>query len=273
MSRSPRAALVVIVVVGVALVALSLVDGWIVHDREIRGEGYRHSQTFISAWRSVAVPVLSLGVVGAAATAALALARLAGVARVPAWTLPAGAVAALALVATSVAPLSSDSHVTSVDLGPGPLTWVGLALGVAMLAAAALVAAPGARGWLVLGVAGAVLLVAGIGARSFLVTASAPSNQDWSDGTYVLDGSDAPVELVIDDGTYRIGDRYAGTWEGSGGWTVALDDDPACPGSRGAYHARDEVGDGNLRFVRIVDTCEEGARAELLESGTWVRQP
>lgn len=267
-----RLALLAIVLLGVAIFALSFVNGWIVHDREIRGEGYRHSQTLLSAWRSVAIPVLSLGAVVAPVTAALALARVAG-RRVPAWTLLAGSVTTLALVSTSIAPLGWDGHTTSVDLSPGLLTWVGLALGVAMVAAAALVAAPGARRWLVVALIGAILLGVGIGARAVVLTVSGPSNQKWSDGTYVLDISASPVELVIEDGTYRIGGRFAGTWEGSGGWTVALDDDPACPGSRGAYHARDAGGDGDLRFVRIVDTCEDGARAELLEAGTWVRQP
>jgi hypothetical protein len=53
---------------------------------------------------------------------------------------------------------------------------------------------------------------------------------------------------------------------------VIIDGDPACPDSRGTYHARD-AGDENLYFVKVVDTCADGARAADLETGTWVRVP
>ena len=51
-----------------------------------------------------------------------------------------------------------------------------------------------------------------------------------------------------------------------------VDDDPACPDSRGAYHAHG-VDDEDLRFVMVVDTCEDGARAADLETGIWERDP
>jgi hypothetical protein len=270
--RSSRA-LAVVAVIGIAIFALSFVNGWIVHDREIRGEGYRHSETVLSAWRSVAVPVLTIGVVVALATAVAAVIRLTSIATVPSWLLAAGSVVSLALLATSLAPLGWDGHTTSIDLRPAILTWIGLGLAALMLAAVAVGVPPGMRTWTVLGVVGLAILVGGVAGRQVLLTASGPSNQNWSDGTYVLDAPDGPVELVIADGTYRLGERWAGAWEGSGGWTVALDDDPACAGARGAYHAHGEgPEDMDLRFVMIVDTCEGGARAELLESGIWERQ-
>jgi hypothetical protein len=265
-------ALAIVAVIGVAIFALSFVNGWIVHDREIRGEGYRHSEILLSAWRSVAAPVLSAGAVVALATAVAAVVRLTNLAAVPAWLLAAGAVVSLAALATSVVPLGWDGHTTSIDLRPAILTWVGLGLATVMLAAVAVAAPAGMRAWAILGVVGAAVLVGGVAGRQVVLTASGPSNQNWSDGTYALDGAEASLTLVIADGRYQLGERWAGAWEGSGGWTVALDDDPACPDARGAYHAHGEGPDGtDLRFVRIVDTCDE--RSELLESGSWARQP
>jgi hypothetical protein len=267
-------ALAVVAVIGVAIFALSFVNGWIVHDREIRGEGYRHSEILLSAWRSVAVPVLGIGVVLALVTSLGAVARLVANLALPGWLLVGGAMGSLAIVASSIVPLSWDGFTTSVDLRPAALTWVGLVLAAGMLGAAALATPPGQRGWAVLGAGGALLLVAAVVARQAVLTVSGPSNQVWTDGTYLLADGDGTVALVIADGRYRLGDRWAGAWEGSGGWTVALDEDEACPGSRGAYHARAAGTDGvDLRFVKIVDTCEDGARAEVLESGTWERQP
>ncbi len=272
---SERRALLAVAVAGIALFALSFVNGWVVHDREIRGEGFRHSETLLSAWRSVAVPVLSVGAIAAAGTAVAAVVQLARPGSIPRWLLVAGSVVVLAVVASSLVPLGWNGHTTSIDLRPGFLTVAGLVLAIVMLAAA--VVASGASGPAWIGVAVGVVLVAGaaVGGRWAVLTVSGPSNQRWEDGTYVRDaGTGAELTLTIDDGGYRIDDRWAGTWE-SGGGTVALDDDPACPGSRGAYHAHGE-GEGDapdLRFVKIVDTCGGGERAADLEGGIWERQP
>ena len=51
---------------------------------------------------------------------------------------------------------------------------------------------------------------------------------------------------------------------------MVIDDDPACPGSRGTYHAHGEADEG-LRFVKVVDTCADGARARDFETGIWLR--
>jgi hypothetical protein len=68
--------LVAIAVAGAAIFALSFVNAWIVHDRELRGEGYRFVQYFLSAWRGVGMPVLTVSAVAALATAAWAVAAL-----------------------------------------------------------------------------------------------------------------------------------------------------------------------------------------------------
>lgn len=266
-------ALAVIAVLGLAIFGLSFVNGWIVHARELRGEGYRHSVILLSAWRSVAIPVLSVGALVALVTAVAAGARLARIGSVPGWLLAGGSVASLALIGSSLAPIGWDGHAMSIDLRPAPLTWVGLGIAALMVVAMAVAFPPDRRGWAVLAALGAGLLLAGVGGRQLVLTASGPSNQNWSDGTYVLTAGNRSATLVIDDGSYRIDDRWAGSWEGSEGWTIALDDDPACPGSRGAYHAHGEGARGvDLRFVTIVDTCRDGERSELLESGIWERR-
>ncbi len=270
-----RRALLAIATAGVAILALSFVNGWIVHDLEIRGEGFRHSEVLLSAWRSVAFPVLSLAAIIAAATAVGAVVILARPGVLPRWLLVAGALAVVALVASSLVPLSWDGFTTRIDLRPGILTAVGLILAVVMLVAAWIAAGIGIGAAAPFAFAGLVVAGAAVGGRWAVLTVSGPSNQAWEDGAYVRSADDLPpLTLTIEDGTYRIDDRWMGTWEGSGGWTIAVDGDPACPDARGAYHAR-RAGedDGDLRFVKIVDTCRDGERASDLESGIWVRQP
>ena len=270
-----RRALLVIAIAGAAILALSFGNGWIVHDREVRGEGFRHSEILLSAWRSVAIPVLSLAAIFAAATAVGAVIILARPEALPRWLLVAGAVAVVALVASSLVPLSWDGFTTSIDLRPGVLTAVGLILAIVMLVGACVAAGIGRGAAATLAIAGLVVAGAAVGGRWAVLTVTGPSNQAWQDGTYVRLGSDLPpLTLTIEDGAYRIDDRWSGAWEGSGGWTIALDDDPACPESRGAYHAHGEGDDEkDLRFVKIVDTCRQSERASDLETGIWVRQP
>lgn len=77
--------------------------------------------------------------------------------------------------------------------------------------------------------------------------------------------------MTLTETTYVIGDRWSGTFESSG-CPIILDDDPACPTTRGTYHAHG-VADDDLRFVMVVDPCMNGARAADLETGTWERDP
>ena len=90
--------LLLIAAAGIAVFALSFVNAWIVHDREIRGEGYRHAQHFLSAWRGEGMPVLTIAAFGALATAlyALILRRRPSLVRLP---LLVGAVIVFAIVA------------------------------------------------------------------------------------------------------------------------------------------------------------------------------
>jgi hypothetical protein len=171
--------------------------------------------------------------------------------------------------------LGWDGHTTSVDLRPGYLAAVGVALAIAMLVVAWVAAGIGTGRWAPIAAIGVLLAAVAVGGRSAILAASGPSNQAWEDGTYVRTGDGlGALTLTIEDGAYRIGDRWAGAWEGSGGWTVALDGDPACPDSRGAYHAHGAgAHDTDLRFVKIVDTCRDGERARDLEAGIWERQP
>jgi hypothetical protein len=270
-----RRALLLVAIAGAAILALSFVNGWIVHDREIRGEGFRHSETLLSAWRSVAIPILGPAAVIAGATAAAAVLIRSRPDALPHWLLVAGSMAVLALVASSIVPLGWNGHTMSIDLRPAFLTAIGLLLAVAMLVGSSIAAGIGARAWTAIAIAGVVTGAAAVGGRWAILTVTGPSNQAWEDGTYVRSGEDLePLTLTIEDGTYRIDDLWSGAWEGSGGWTIAVDDDPACPDSRGAYHAHGEGDDEmDLRFVKIVDTCADGERASDLESGVWMRQP
>jgi hypothetical protein len=264
--------LVAAAVAGVAVFALSFVNGWILHDRELRGEGYRHVQVLLSAWRGVGMPVLSVGAVAALAGGLWSLVLLRRP-TLPTWPLLAAGVVALSLVAASVWPVAQDSHASSVDLSPSLLVPVGLVLTAVLLVAGVTVARPSRR-WLPV-TAAAVLVLGGLGAggRWAVLQAAEGDGRHWSDGSYTREatGGEATETLVIDGGRFSIGSRWSGTWEWSG-WTVVLDDDPACPDARGAYHAHGE-GDADLRFVRIVDTCGDGARGADLETGIWIRDP
>jgi hypothetical protein len=264
--------LILIAVCGLAIFGLSFVNAWIVHDREIRGEGYRHAQHFVSAWRGVGMPVLTVGALAAIATAGWALA----VARRPAlraWPLCVGAGVVLGVLLATAVPVGQDSHASSVDLSAGPLLPVGAVLALAMIAGSLVVAGP--RRPLVLTVAaiGTAALLGGAGGRWAGLQLGEGEGRHWSDGSYTRGATagEGTETLTIRDGAFAIADRWGGRWEWSG-WTVSLDGDPACPDSRGTYHAHG-VGDEDLRFVKVVDTCADGARGADLEAGIWERDP
>jgi hypothetical protein len=271
MSRA--AWLAVLAVSGAAFFGLSFVNAWIVHDRELLGEGYRHLETMVGAWRTRGVPVLTVAALLAlvvAATAAAGLVR----SRPPAgrWLL-LGSVGVAALSVAAAVPIGQSGHASSVDLRVGPLGAAGIGLAAVMALASVAIAAPSGRALAGFLAGGLVVAGAAVGIRWLDLHAAEGTGAHWADGTYArpAEAGFAAMTLTVEDGRYRLGGRWAGTWEGSG-WTVVLDDDPACPDSRGAYHAHGE-GDADLRFVKVVDTCEEGARAEALEAGTWRREP
>jgi hypothetical protein len=264
--------LVAIAVAGAAIFALSFVNAWIVHDRELRGEGFRFVQYYLSAWRGLGMPVLTVAALTALATAGWAVAALRRPSLV-AWPLMMGSVVALGLIVAGAWPVSRDGHASSVDLSPGLLLPVGMVLGAVMFRGAQSVARPSRRGRLVLGLAAVAVIVAGAGARQLGLQLAEGTGRHWSEGSYARPamGDRAAATLTIGDGTFRVDDRWSGIWEWSG-WTVVLDDDPACPGSRGAYHAHGEENEA-LRFVKVVDTCVDGERAADFETGIWERLP
>jgi hypothetical protein len=155
----------------------------------------------------------------------------------------------------------------------GPILPVGALLAALMVLAAGAVARPPAIAIGALAAIGLLALGGGVAARWVGLQWAEGSGEHWAEGSYTRAAAgDLPAAtLTIEGGRFAIGERWAGTWESSG-WTVVLDDDPSCPDSRGTYHAHGE-GEADLRFVKVVDTCEDGARAAALEAGIWVRVP
>jgi len=258
---------------GIAIFALSFVNAWIVHDREVRGEGYRFVQHFVSAWRGAGMPVLTLGVATALAAAVAAVLSLRGRLRVPPALILVGSCLSVGLIASAAWPVSQDGHASSVNLSIGLVLPIGIALGIVMVAAAVRLARPPHA---LLGVAllvGVVGLAGGAGGRWLGLQVAEGTGRHWSEGSYTraATAGEATETLTISGETVSIGDRWSGSWEWSG-WTVVIDDDPACPDSRGTYHAHG-ANDEDLRFVMVVDTCGDGARAADLEAGIWERDP
>ena len=265
--------LIVVAAAGVAIVGLSFVNAWIVHDREVRGEGYRFVQHAVGAWRGVGMPVLTLGVVLALAVAAGALGALAGRLGVRPWLLLLGSIVALGLIGSGAWPVSQSGHASSVSLSAGIVLPVAIGLAVLMVVAGVALARP-SRGLLVAGgLAGLVALGGGAAGRWLGLQVAEGTGRHWSEGSYTRQATaEQPTEtLTISGETVSVGERWGGSWEWSG-WTVVIDNDPACPDSRGTYHAHG-VDDEDLRFVKVVDTCLDGARAADLETGIWERVP
>lgn len=264
--------LIIMAVAGLAIFALSFVNLWLFHDREVRGEGYRFVQIVLSAWRGQgAVGVLTAGVVLALVVGIGAALAALGVVRVPAAVLLIGSTLVLGLVASALWPVSRLGFASDVHLSPAWLVPVGIALALAMVVAAVAIARPPAM----LATIGAIVVLVAFGGgaagRSWLLDQSSNDNQFWSEGSYARAAAgDQPAEvLTIDGQRVTINDRWSGTWETSG-WAASIEDDPACPDVRGTYHVHD-AGDGAIRFVKIIDTCRDGERAADLETGIWER--
>ncbi|HEX2194911.1 MAG TPA: hypothetical protein VHK63_08175 [Candidatus Limnocylindria bacterium] len=263
--------------IGVVLLVLSFVPQWLVHDREVRGEGYRHVTITLSAWRVPAAPVLPAAIVASAFSALAAGVGLIG-RPVPRWVGIGAAGVATLVLAAQLVPIARDGHTTSVDLRPA---WaLAVAIPLAALQLVASVAAdrpiprpPRPHAVLLVAAAVATVVLAGAGRQATLIAAE-PTGEHWSEGTYVREATGAvpAATLVIADGRFEIAGRWSGTWEGVG-LTVVIQGDPACPEARGAYHVHDEGPDGrDIRFVKVLDVCRDGERAEDLETGIWVRQ-
>jgi hypothetical protein len=148
---------------------------------------------------------------------------------------------------------------------------VGIGLAILMFVAAVAVARPSLGLTVAAVTLGAVALGGGALGQSFALAAGEGTGRHWSEGSYTrtATGGEPTETLTIAGETVSISDRWGGSFEWSG-WTVVIDNDPACPDSRGTYHAHG-VGEEDLRFVKVVDTCQDGARAADLETGTWER--
>jgi hypothetical protein len=194
-------------------------------------------------------------------------------AALPAWPLVPTSAIVVGLVIAAAWPVSQDMHTSSVDLSIGPVLPVGLVLAIAMLVGSVAVVRPSRLVLVAVAGIGVVALAVGAGGRWLGLQLVEGTGRHWSEGDYVRAATDGEPEevLTIGEGTFAVSDRWTGTWEWSG-WTVVVDDDPACPDSRGAYHAHG-VGEEDLRFVKVVDTCQDGARAADLETGIWERRP
>jgi hypothetical protein len=218
------------------------------------------------------MPVLTIAALGALGTAGWAVVLLRR-GTLPDWPLVPSSAVVVGFILAAAWPVSQDMHTSSVDLSTGPLLPVGLMLAIAMLVASVAAVRPSRRALASAAGIAVVALVVGAGGRWLGLQLVEGTGRHWSEGDYVraATGGEPEEVLTIGDGTFTISDRWTGTWEWSG-WTVVVDDDPACPDSRGAYHAHG-VGEEDLRFVKIVDTCRDGARAADLETGVWERRP
>jgi hypothetical protein len=243
-----------------ALLALSLIPEWLVHHRELRGEGYRSLVVGLTAWqlRSGSLPVLGGAVALAAAVGALVVAR-------PSWRpwASVGAAAVLGLLLAGLVPVSTVGHISRLWIGPG---WA-LVVAIVLAAGIAVLVLRGTRPSRSIAVAAlAALLVSagmGTGTRMLQLELVEGATPNWSDGTWHrADG--ASGELVLDEGTFAL-DGWSGQMEPAG-INVILTDDAGCPDARGFYRVR-TVDDGVL-WERVIDTCADGARAEALE-GIW----
>ena len=256
---------------GIAIFALSFVQGWIVQERELRGEGYRFVQIMLSAWRGFAMPVSALAAAGALGVALLAAGSALGRLHLPPWALLAGSAFVAGLVAASAWPVMQSGHASTVRLNPAWLLPIVVVLAIGMVVGSAAAVRPSRRVAIGAALVGLVAAGGGASARWLGLQLVEGTGEHWEVGSYTRPAIDGePTEtMTLTEETYVIGDRWSGTFESSG-WTVVFDHDPACPGSRGTYHAHG-VEEEHLRFVMVVDTCLDGERAADLQAGIWQR--
>jgi hypothetical protein len=258
------------VLVAIGLLALSVIPRWIVHHRELTGEGYRTVLTELSAWHGPLLPA-AIGVGLAVIGGAMAAARLAGYGRLPRGAVVVAELAALAVLAAFAWPVAYARNAVSLSLTPGWAAWLAIALAAVGAVAAGLAVRWGPRR-LAIAIGLAALLAMGtVGGRTLglrLATGTGEHHQEGSYSRVAIDGEPAET-LTIEDGRYTIGSRWSGTFLVAGP-LVSLVDDPACPGVRGTYHLY-AAGGQDVQFVKVIDTCQDGARARVLETGTWAR--
>lgn len=247
-----------------ALVALSFVPAWLLHHRELSGEGYRSLVIGLTAWqlRSGSLPVLGAAVVvtGLAAAVALALPAARG------WAI-VGVAGSLGLLLAGLVPLTQVGHVSRIWINPGWALGVAILLVAASSALAVRTARPSRRVMVAAAVALVLAAAGGLGIRALQLHLFEGPSPNWSDGAWErIDGRGGA--LVLDDGTFRLG-GWSGTMEPAG-INVILTEDPACPDARGFYRVRNV--EGGVLWEKVVDVCADGARAAELE-GVWREAP
>ena len=257
---------------GLTIFAISFVQGWIVHERELRGEGYRFVRIFLSAWRGVAIPVTAAAAVAALAVGLLAVAAALGRIRPSDWLLIAVRRSSSASSAhrpgrscrTGMRHPSRSARGGSSDRARARPAHAGRQRGRRrgrpagssghrrVLAVVAFAGGAGGR-WLGLQLAEGTGALGGWLLHPYRDRRPADRDDDPH-------RSDVPHRRALVGNIRELG------------WTVVLDDDPACPTARGTYHAHG-VDEADLRFVMVVDPCMDGARAADLETGIWNRDP
>lgn len=248
----------------VALLALSFVPAWLVHHRELQGEGYRSLVIGLTAWqlRSGSLPVLGGAVLVVSASALVALALPAA----RRWA-TVGLATSLGLLLAGFVPLTQVGHISRVWITPGWALGVAIVLVGATAALAGSGARPGRRTVVVAAMALVIALAAGAGIRALQLHLFEGPSPNWSDGTWrQVDGTSG--DLVIDGRAFRL-DEWSGALEPAG-INVIITEDPACPEARGFYRVRNV--ESGVLWEKVVDVCAGGARAEALE-GVWRQAP
>ena len=264
------AALAVLIAAG--LVVLSFVPGWVIHVRHQGGHGLTAITAVWNAWQGRALPVLPLAMGLAAVAAALAAVELARPGRPPGWVRLAASLGCLALLAASALTIERAGHASRVVVSAGWPLFAGIALALALVAAAVPVVRWDRRTLLVAGGAGVLLLAAGVAGRVAALNLAEGDPRTYSVGTYVRPAASGQpaATLRLGDGRYELEGRWSGTLSGPG-LVVVLTDDPACPEARGSYRIF-PVGEDDIRWNMIVDLCADGERGRDLTTGVWQLQ-
>ncbi len=272
--RNVRLAAGALVVVSAALVALSVVDGWVIHVRHQGGHGLTAITAVWNAWQGRAWPILPLAMAAAALAVLLGGIEVVRPGRLPRWPRLAASLTCLAFLVASTWPLEHAGHASRVEVTGGWPLYVGIGLSLLMVLAALLpLSPPNPRGLALAGGAAAVLLALAVGGRVLALDLVEGDARSYSAGTYVRPASDGvpAATLRLGEGTYELQSRLSGTLSGRG-LVVVLTGDPACPDARGSYRIF-PVGEDDIRWNTIVDLCSGGDRASDLTTGVWERQP
>lgn len=267
-----RIAVALSVAAGLAVVGLSLVEGWVIHVRHQGGHGLTEIVAVWSAWEGRAWPFLPLAVAAALGLGLLAGLELVAPARVRRTWLAAVATVCLALLLAALWPIAHGGYTSQVEVSAGWPVAVSAGLMAAALVALLATGRWGRRALLAVAGATAALAVLTVAGRMLALDLAEGDPRNYAAGTYRRPATDGlpAATLVIGDGSYAIEGSWSGTLSGTG-LVVVLTGDPACADDRGSYRVF-PVGEEDIRFNTIVDLCADGARARELATGVWERQ-